>query len=97
MNERIDVPGCNTGINFTYAFKTGTQNAWNSTNSGTWVADNYNKAWTLWGNIWSGYLAKVESLTSTGQYSYTASNGDPTVIYNISINPSITASTFPTS
>ena len=94
---RVDVPGCNAGANFTYVFKAATQSAWNSTNSGAFVTDKFASAWPLWGNMWSGYVTKLDSWNSTATYSYTASNGDAIKIFDISVNPTIPSSTFQTS
>ncbi len=98
LTIRIDLPSCNPGgANYTYVFNTGAQSAWNKTSDSAWMTDNYNNAWPLWGNMWSGYVSKLDAWNSTATYSYTASNGDAILIFDIHINPTIPSSTFQTS
>ncbi len=97
IDLRVEVPGCDAGLSYVYLFNAASMSAWNQTNGGQWTADNFNNAWPLWGNMWSGYVDKLNAWNSTAQYSYTASNGDPIVIFDISVNPSLPASTFQTS
>jgi hypothetical protein len=98
MIIRIDLPSCNPGgANYTYVFNVGTQSAWNTTSSGAWITDNFNNAWPLWGNMWSGYVSKLDSWNSTATYSYTASSGDSIIIFDIHVNPTLPSSTFQTS
>lgn len=94
---RVDVPGCSTGSNYTYVFKASTESAWNSTNNGAFVTDNFSTQWPLWGNMWAGYVTTLKSWNSTATDCYTASNGDAITIFNISVNPTIPSSTFQTS
>ena len=98
LTIRVDLPSCNPGgANYTYVFNTGTQSAWNKTSDAAWMTDNFNNAWPLWGNMWSGYVSKLDAWNSTATYSYTASNGDAIIIFDIHVNPTIPNSTFQTS
>jgi hypothetical protein len=98
LTIRVDLPSCNPGgANYTYVFNAGTQSAWNKTSDAAWMTDNFNNAWPLWGNMWSGYLSKLDAWNSTATYSYTASNGDAIIIFDIRVNPTIPNSTFQTS
>jgi hypothetical protein len=94
VDLRVEVPGCDTGLNYTYLFNAATRSAYNQTNGGQWATDDFNHAWPLWGNMWSGYVDKLNTWNSTAQYSYTATNGDPITIFDISVNPTLPASTF---
>ena len=95
---RVDLPSCNPGgANYTYVFNSGTQSAWNKTSDAAWMTDNFNNAWPLWDNMWSGYVSKLDSWNSTATYSYTASNGDSIIIFDIHVNPTLPSSTFQTS
>ena len=98
LTIRVDLPSCNPGgANYTYVFNSGTQSAWNKTSDAAWMTDNFNNAWPLWGNMWSGYVSKLDAWNSTATYSYTASNGDAIIIFDIHVNPTIPNSTFQTS
>lgn len=98
MTIRVDLPSCNPGgANYTYVLNAGTQSAWNTTSNGAWMTDNFNTAWPLWGNMWSGYVSKLDCWNSTATYSYTASSGDSITIFDIHINPTLPSSTFQTS
>jgi hypothetical protein len=98
LTVRVDLPSCNPGgANYTYVLNSGTQSAWNKTSDAAWMTDNFNNAWPLWGNMWSGYLSKLDAWNSTATYSYTASNGDAIIICDIHVNPTIPNSTFQTS
>ncbi len=94
---RVEVPGCDTGLNYTYVLKTDTQSVFSQINGGAWTAENFSSQWPLWGNMLSGYVQKLDTWNSIHPYSYTASNGDPILIFDISVNPTIPASTFQTS
>jgi hypothetical protein len=98
LTVRVDLPSCNPGgANYTYVLNSGTQSAWNKTSDAAWMTDNFNNAWPLWGNMWSGYVSKLDAWNSTATYSYTASNGDAIIIFDIHVNPTIPNSTFQTS
>ncbi len=98
LTIRVDLPSCNPGgANYTYVFNSGTQSAWNKTSDAAWMTDNFNNAYSLWGNMWSGYVSKLDAWNSTATYSYTASNGDAIIIFDIRVNPTIPNSTFQTS
>ena len=98
LTVRVDLPSCNPGgANYTYVFNSGTQSAWNKTSDAAWMTDNFNSAYSLWGNMWSGYVSKLDAWNSTATYSYTASNGDAIIIFDIRVNPTIPNSTFQTS
>jgi hypothetical protein len=98
LTIRIDLPSCNPGgANYTYVLNAGTQSAWNTTNNGAWIKDNFNNTWPLWGDMWSGYVAKLDTWNSTATYSYTASSGDSITIFDIHVNPTLPSSTFQTS
>jgi hypothetical protein len=94
VDLRVEVPGCDAGLSYVYLFNAATRSAYNQTNGGQWVTDDFNTAWPLWGNMWSTYVNQLNTWNSTAQYSYTASNGDPIIIFDISVNPSLPASTF---
>ncbi len=96
IDLRVEVPGCDTGLNYTYVLNAATRSAYNQINSGAWTTENFSNAWPLWGNMWSGYVDKLNTWNSTNQYSYTAQNGDPITIFDICVNPSLPASTFQT-
>jgi hypothetical protein len=98
LTIRVDLPSCNPGgANYTYVLNAGTQSAWNTTSGGAWIKDNFNNAWPLWGNMWSGYVSKLDAWNSTATYSYTASSGDSITIFDIHVNPALPSSTFQTS
>ena len=98
LTIRVDLPSCNPGgANYTYVFNAGTRSAWNKTSDASWMTDNFNNAWPLWGNMWSGYVSKLDVWYSTTTYSYTASNGDAIIIFDIRVNPTVPNSTFQTS
>ena len=95
MIIRVDLPSCNPGgPTYSYILNAGTQSAWNTTSNAAWTTDNFNNAWPLWGNMWSGYVSKLDVWNSTATYSYTASNGDAIIIFDIHINPALPSSTF---
>jgi hypothetical protein len=98
LTIRVDLPSCNPGgANYTYVLNAGTKSAWNTTSAGAWMTDNFNNAWPLWGNMWSGYVSKLDAWNSTATYSYTASSGDSITIIDIHVNPTIPNSNFQTS
>jgi hypothetical protein len=95
LTIRVDLPSCNPGgPTYSYILNAGTQSAWNTTSNAAWTKDNFNTAWPLWGNMWSGYVSKLDAWNSTATYSYTASNGDAIIIFDIHINPALPSSTF---
>lgn len=97
MIIRVDLPSCNPGgPTYSYILNAGTQSAWNTTSNAAWTTDNFNNAWPLWGNMWSGYVSKLDAWNSTATYSYTASNGDSITIFDIHVNPTLPSSTFQT-
>jgi hypothetical protein len=98
LTIRVDLPSCNPGgPTYSYVLNAGTQSAWNTTSNAAWITDNFNTAWPLWGNMWSGYVSKLDAWNSTATYSYTASNGDAIKIFDIHVNPALPSSTFQTS
>ncbi len=97
LTIRVDLPSCNPGgPTYSYILNAGTQSAWNTTSNEAWMKDNFDKAWPLWGNMWSGYVSKLDAWNSTATYSYTASTGDSITIFDIHVNPTLPSSTFQT-
>ena len=91
MIIRVDFAG------YSYLLDAGQQKAWSSTDNGaTWTAStNFVADWTAWGAQWTTY---VDNLThwngSNANYQYSNPAGEAIVIYNITVNPTIPASTF---
>ena len=89
---RVDLSG------YSYILNSTREKSWVSTDNGaTWTASNFNTDWTFWGNEWFVY---VDELT-TGHWdgtsataSYTDSQGQGIVLFNITVNPTISESTF---
>jgi hypothetical protein len=97
LTIRVDIPSCTGGSNYTYVLTENTGSAWYTINNGAWVTDNFTTAWPLWGNMWTGYVQKLDTWNSTATYSYTGSSGDSVVIFNIHVNPPLPSSEFKTS
>jgi len=90
----VEVPGCDTGLNYTYVLKANAQTAYSQINDGAWTTENFSNSSPLWSNMFSGYMQKLDAQNSIAPYAYTTSNGNPTLIFDITINPTIPASTF---
>jgi hypothetical protein len=91
---RVDLPG------YSYILNSTQEESWVSTDNGaTWTASDFMTDWPFWGNEWSLY---VDALTpghwdgTSATYSYTNSQGEGIVLFNIMVNPTIPDSTFAT-
>ena len=92
MTIRVDF------ANYAYIMDAGKQKSWSSTNSGvTWTQGNFTADWISWGTQWSGYVDNLTHWSGSGNYTYTNTAGEAIVLFNISVNPTIPASTFATS
>jgi hypothetical protein len=92
MTIRVDF------ANYAYILDAGQEKSWGSTDSGvTWTQGNFTADWIFWGTQWSGYLNNLTHWSGSGDYSYTNTAGEAIVLSNISVNPTIPASTFATS
>ncbi len=94
MKIRIDLLGGDAG-NFYYILNPGEQEAWANIDS-TWIdlSDDFGAQWDLWGIEWINYVDNLQNWAGTGEWSYTAPNGDFIRVYNISVNPVISDSLF---
>lgn len=94
MKIRIDLLGGDAG-NFYYILNPGEQEAWANIDS-TWIdlSDDFGAQWDSWGIAWINYVDNLQNWTGTGEWSYTAPNGDFIRIYNIAVNPVISDSLF---
>jgi len=97
LTIRVDYPAGN----LSYVLNYGTQQSWSSTNSGTtWISDNYANDLASWGARWTGVVSALGNWTGTGDYTYTTTSvGVPSTVtvYDISVNPTLSASLFKTS
>ena len=99
LTIRIDLPAYNQS----YILNYGSQKSWTSTDSGkTWTLDSsFTNDNNIWGARWIGENHALSSWNGTGTtYSYTDITTNPTtsvLIYNISVQPTLSASLFATS
>ena len=94
LTIRVDLLGGEAG-NFSYILNGGEQKAWAKTDS-TWtdVSSDFTNQWNAWGTQWTANVDALASWSGTGDYTYTAANGDSVKIYNISVNPTLADSLF---
>ena len=94
MKIRIDLLGGDAG-NFYYILNPGEQEAWANIDS-TWIdlSDDFGAQWDSWGITWINYVDNLQNWAGTGEWSYTAPNGDFIRVYNIAVNPVISDSLF---
>ena len=94
MKIRIDLLGGDTG-NFYYILNPGEQEVWANIDS-TWIdlSDDFGAQWDSWGIAWINYVDNLQNWDGTGEWSYTAPNGDFIMVYNIAVNPVISDSLF---
>ena len=94
LTLRVDLLGGESG-NFSYILIGGEQKAWANAD-GTWtdVSSDFTNQWNAWGTQWTANVDALASWSGTGDYTYTAANGDSVKIYNISVNPTLADSLF---
>lgn len=94
LKIRIDLLGGDAG-NYIYILDAGEQKAWaNADDTWTDVSSDFTAQWESWGTEWTNYVDNLANWTGTGDWSYTAPNGDSIRIYNISIDPVLPDSLF---
>ena len=94
LTLRIDLLGGESG-NYSYILNAGDETAWAAVN-GEWtnVSSDFKNQWNSWGTEWTGYVNKLANWSGTGDYTYTAANGDSITVYNITVNPTLPDSLF---
>lgn len=90
---RVDFAG------YSYLLDASQEKSWSSTNNGTtWTAGNFTADWPVWGAQWAEDVnALVGHWSGSGDYSFTDALKETVTLFNISVNPTIPASTFATS
>lgn len=94
LTLRIDLLGGESG-NYSYILNAGDETAWEAVN-GEWTdkSSDFTNQWASWGTEWTNYVDALANWSGTGDYTYTAANGDAITIYNITINPTLPDSLF---
>ena len=78
-----------------YIMDTDKKTSWNSTNGGLkWIQANFTNNWNFWSPQWTDYVTNLSNWSGNGTYSYTNTAGQNITLFNISLNPTISASTF---
>jgi hypothetical protein len=95
---RLDIPGGSSG-NYSYIFNPHSEQSWSSTDNGmTWTAGHFATDWPQWSPLFNDYMTHLVSSWNGGAtYSYTATSGSANVIYDIKVNPTLSATFFATS
>jgi len=77
-----------------YIFNGAQHKAW-SYMDGEWedISELYDMQWSIWNDLWSGYMTNLESWSGTGDYSYTL-EGTTVEIVDIEVNPVLDDSLF---
>ena len=89
MTIRVDF------ANYAYIMNASQEKSWSSTDSGaTWTKGNFTADWISWSPLWTGYVNNLAHWSGSGNYAYTDSSGEAITLFNISVNPTIPASTF---
>ncbi len=92
---RVDLPGYSTILD------SAQEKAWSSTDNGaTWtLSTTYAADWTAWSQQWITYVDELTPghWSGTGDYSFTDTQGQGIILFNIALNPTIPESTFATS
>jgi hypothetical protein len=90
---RVDLLGGEMG-NFSYIMNAGEQTAWQNI-VGTWEEADFAEQWASWGTAWTENLDELKAdWSGTGDFTYTAENGDDITISNVSLNPELADSLF---
>ena len=94
LTFRIDLLGGEAG-NYIYILNGAQKEAWANAD-GTWtdVSSDFTNQWAAWEPQWTANVNALVSWSGTGEYTYTAANGDSIVISNISLNPTLADSLF---
>jgi hypothetical protein len=92
---RIDLLGGEAG-NYSYILNAGDETAWAAVNDEwTDVSSDFAAQWAAWGAAWTENLDALKANWSgTGDYTFTAENGDSITIKNVSLNPELADSLF---
>ena len=93
MMIRIEIP-LGDDMEFTYIVNGAEQKAWSNEGSG-WVdlSDTFSDQWDLWDPTWQAYTDNLASWTS-GDWTYTDTDGSTVTITGITVNPSLADSLF---
>lgn len=94
LTLRIDLLGGESG-NYSYILNAGDETAWEAVN-GVWTdkSSDFLAQWASWGTEWTNYVDALANWSGTGDYTYTAANGDAITVYNITVNPTLVDSLF---
>jgi hypothetical protein len=81
--------------NYIYIVNGAQQKAWGYA-GGEWtdLSDTFSDQWSSWNSTWTGYESNLLNWSGSGDYRYTAPNGDSVRVYDISVNPSLADSLF---
>lgn len=92
---RIDLLGGEAG-NYSYILNAGDQTAWAAVNDEwTDISSDFTAQWTAWGSTWTANLDALKAdWSGTGDFTFTAENGDSITIKNVSLNPELADSLF---
>jgi hypothetical protein len=95
LEIRVDLLGGESG-NYSYILNAGDQTAWAGVNDEwTDVSSDFANQWAAWGATWTENLDALQAdWSGTGDFQYTASNGDEITIHNIALNPELADSLF---
>jgi hypothetical protein len=89
---RVDIP--TTEGDLVYIVNGAQQKAWEYVGD-EWndLSDDFSAQWDLWHLTWQGYMDNLASWTS-GDWTYTDTDGSPVTITDITLNPSLADSLF---
>ena len=92
---RVDLLGGEAG-NYSYILDAGDEKAWAAVeDEWTDISIDFTAQWTAWGAVWTANLDGLKAdWSGTGDFTYTAENGDSVTIKNVSLNPELADSLF---
>jgi hypothetical protein len=86
---RIEIAGTPTLV---YILDEGQQKCWGNA-TGSWIEEDFATQWAYWNPKYEGYVTNLANWT-TGEKTYTATDGTAVRIYDIQVNPTLDASLF---